>query len=80
MIKKFAMPLLFLIFAYCGNAYAQELSLEKYLFNFDYQARNNMKIDSAALVKGIKEGKIQLIWKVSGRSLYRNPGQKDHLL
>lgn len=29
--------------------------------HFDYQARKDMKIDSEALVKGLAEGKIQLI-------------------
>ena len=61
MIKKFAITILVLICAYYGNAYAQEVSFEKYLSDFDYKARVDMKIDSAELVKGIKEGKIQLI-------------------
>lgn len=61
MIKKFAIMILILICAYCENAYAQELSFEKYLSSFDYEARIDMKIESAALVKGLKEGKIQLI-------------------
>jgi rhodanese-related sulfurtransferase len=61
MIKKFAITILIIICAYCENAYAQELSFEKYISNFDYQSRVDMKIDSAALVKGIKEGKIQLV-------------------
>ena len=61
MIKKFVITILIMICAYLGNAYAEELSFEKYISNFDYKARIDMKIDSAELVKGIKEGKIQLI-------------------
>ena len=61
MIKKFVITILIMICAYLGNAYAEELSFEKYISNFDYKARVDMKIDTAELVKGIKEGKIQLI-------------------
>ena len=50
-----------MICSYFGNAYAEELSFEKYISNFDYKARIDMKIESAELIKGIKEGKIQLI-------------------
>lgn len=61
MIKKFAVLILVMFSVYCENACAQELSFEKYLSSFDYQSRIDMKIESAALIKGIKEGKIQLI-------------------
>ncbi|MDM8523790.1 rhodanese-like domain-containing protein [Desulfococcaceae bacterium HSG8] len=40
---------------------AEDLPLESYISGFDYAARKEMKIDSKALVKGITEGKIQLI-------------------
>ncbi len=60
-MKKLLM-LLVLVMAICAaNAYAGEMTLEAYLSGFDYQARKDMKIDSEALVKGLTEGKIQLI-------------------
>lgn len=46
---------------FSAMAYAQESSLEKYITDFDYAARKEMKIDSEALVDGIEEGRIQLI-------------------
>ena len=60
-IKKIVMTVLALTMLCSANAYTEELSLEKYISSFDYAARKEMKIDSEALVKGIKEGKIQLI-------------------
>ncbi|MFN2355606.1 MAG: rhodanese-like domain-containing protein [Desulfopila sp.] len=35
--------------------------MESYIAGFDYEARKDMKIDSKELVKGLEEGKIQLI-------------------
>ncbi|MDZ7778019.1 MAG: rhodanese-like domain-containing protein [Bacteroidales bacterium] len=40
---------------------AQELSLEDYLLNYDYEARKEMKINSQQLVPLIKANKAQLI-------------------
>ncbi len=44
-----------------STAYSEEMSMESYIAGFDYAARKDMKIDSKTLVKGIEEGKIQLI-------------------
>ena len=60
-MKKIAMMLLALAVLCSANAYAEEQSLEEYHSNFDYAARKEMKIDSEALIKVIKEGKIQLV-------------------
>ena len=43
------------------SAFGQEMSFGDYLAEFDYVARKEMKIDSEALVKGLKEGKLHLI-------------------
>ena len=45
----------------CTSVFGEELPFGQYLSEFDYFARKEMKIDSEALVKGIKEGEIQLI-------------------
>lgn len=50
-----------LIVNFTTTVYAEEMSMENYISGFDYAARKEMKIDSASLVKGITEGKIQLI-------------------
>lgn len=52
---------LFLILTICVSAFAEEMSLEKYLSQFDYNARKDMKIDSETLINQIKKGNIQLI-------------------
>ncbi|MDZ7761593.1 MAG: rhodanese-like domain-containing protein [Desulfovermiculus sp.] len=44
-----------------GTAYAEEITLEKYISGFDYAARKEMKIDSQTLLEGIVEGNIQFI-------------------
>jgi len=43
------------------NLSAQDISIEDYLLNFDYEERIEMKITSQQLVDLIKEGKAQLI-------------------
>ncbi|TVQ15648.1 MAG: rhodanese-like domain-containing protein [Bacteroidetes bacterium] len=40
---------------------AQEMTLEDYLLNYNYEARSEMKINSAQLVQLLKENKAQLI-------------------
>jgi len=40
---------------------AQELSLEDYLLNYDYDSRKDMKIQSKELVRLLKSDKVQLI-------------------
>jgi len=42
-------------------SYASDTKLEKYISNFDYSARKEMKIDSKTLIKLLKQGKVQLI-------------------
>lgn len=44
-----------------STVHSEEMSMESYIAGFDYAARKDMKIDSKALIKGIEEGKIQLI-------------------
>ena len=44
-----------------SSSYGQGINLEDYLSKFDYKERINMKIDSKALIKAIKEGKVQFI-------------------
>lgn len=46
---------------FTSMVYSEEMSMESYITSFDYAARKDMKIDSKELVKGIEEGKIQLI-------------------
>lgn len=61
-MKKHLIAVVTIALAVWGaTAYASEMTLETYLSGFDYQARKDMKIDSEALVKGLMEGKIQLI-------------------
>jgi rhodanese-related sulfurtransferase len=43
------------------NALSQNLSLEDYLLNYDYEARKEMKINSEQLVELLKSGEAQLI-------------------
>lgn len=42
-------------------AYSQELKLEDYLKTFDYEARNDMKINSAQLVALLRQSQVQLV-------------------
>ncbi len=48
-----------LTFASCSTA--QELSLEDYLLDYNYEARTDMKIRSKELVRLLKDNKAQLI-------------------
>ncbi|MDZ7582970.1 MAG: rhodanese-like domain-containing protein [Deltaproteobacteria bacterium] len=61
MTKHLIAILTIILTVWGATAYAEEVSLETYLSGFDYQARKDMKIDSEALVKGLMEGKVQLI-------------------
>ena len=51
----------FLLAVICAPAYSSDRNLEKYITDFDYAARKEMKIDSKGLIKLLKEGKAQLI-------------------
>lgn len=60
--KKIPVLILFLTVSGCGSiVYADNISLEKFLSGFDRRAQQEMKIDSASLVKGLKEEKILLV-------------------
>ena len=48
----------FLLVAICAPAYSSDRNLEKYITDFDYAARKEMKIDSKGLIKLLKEGKF----------------------
>ena len=48
-----------LMFSSCISS--QELSLENYLLNYDYESRTEMKIKSKELVRLLKDNKAQLI-------------------
>lgn len=61
MKTRFALIVSTLLALFCATAQAEEMSLDKYLSGFDYQARKEMKIDSKELITGMLEGKIQLI-------------------
>ena len=60
--KKIPVLILFLTVLGCGSiVYAENISLEKIFSGFDRHAQQEMKIDSARLVKGLKEEKILLV-------------------
>lgn len=61
MKKQIITAVAIILAAWSVSVSAGEMTLEAYLSGFDYQARKNMKIDSETLVKGLTEGKIQLI-------------------
>jgi rhodanese-related sulfurtransferase len=58
MKKIFICCLLFNVYT---TANANDQQLEAYISNFDYEARNEMKMDSQGLIKLLMEGKAQLI-------------------
>jgi rhodanese-related sulfurtransferase len=60
-MKKTALAVMIFMTFSVAVVFAQEMTYEKYLSAFDYAARKEMKIDSDALIKGIKAGKIQFI-------------------
>jgi len=49
------------LFSVCLPAYAGDNSLDKFISNFNYEVRNDMKIDSKTLIQLIKEDRAQLI-------------------
>ncbi len=51
----------FILFFMATSSIAQEISLEDYLLNYDYESRKEMKINSEQLVELLKAGKVQLI-------------------
>lgn len=58
-MKSFVIFLVLLVM--CLPAYSADKNLEKYITNFDYAARKEMKMDSKGLIKLLSEGKAQLI-------------------
>ncbi len=53
--------LLALIVAGSATTMADDADLERYISNFDYAARKEMKIDSQGLIELLKQGQAQLI-------------------
>ena len=60
-MKKLSILLFVALMQVSGISSAQEITLEKYLLTFDYEARKDMKINSTELVALLKEGKAQLV-------------------
>jgi rhodanese-related sulfurtransferase len=59
-IKSLAIA--FLLALACASIVgADESALERYIAGFDRQAQQEMKIDSAALVAGVRQGRIQVV-------------------
>lgn len=56
---KLFLPLAMFLMAVAGNA--QELTLEDYIAEYDYEARMEMKIQSKQLIELIKTNKAQLV-------------------
>lgn len=52
---------LILITGISMSVYASDARLDKYISEFDYSARKEMKIDSKALIELLKKGKAQLV-------------------
>ena len=60
-MKKLSILLFVALMQVAGISSAQEITLEKYLLSFDYEARKDMKISSNELVALLKENKAQLV-------------------
>jgi len=60
-MKNTAYILLATILLFSSCATSQEVTLEEYLLNYDYESRTDMKIKSAELVQLLNAGKAQLI-------------------
>ncbi|MDZ7738085.1 MAG: rhodanese-like domain-containing protein [Bacteroidales bacterium] len=58
-IKSFILYLI--LFFLAANAMSQNISLEDYLLNYDYESRKDMKIKSEELIELLNSGKAQLI-------------------
>jgi len=56
-----SLTLTLILLAMSLPAYSSDQNLEKYITNFDYADRKEMKMDSKGLIKLIKEGKAQLV-------------------
>ena len=50
-----------LFFGFAIPSYASDQKLEDYISGFNYEARKEMKIDSKALIRLLKEGNAELI-------------------
>jgi len=59
-MKRLALVLFMVLFCMYDSV-AQDYSLEKYILNYDYESRKEMKINSEQLVSLLKENKAQLI-------------------
>ena len=62
MFRTLTLVLLFTSLSFTNaGAFGQEMTFGEYLTDFDYVARKEMKIDSEALIRGLKEGKLFLV-------------------
>jgi rhodanese-related sulfurtransferase len=50
-----------LFFGMCSQGYASDEQLEKYISDYTYESRKEMKMNSKGLIQLLKEGKAQLI-------------------
>ena len=60
-MKKIHLIIIAIVLTFSSCATAQELNLEDYILNYDYDSRIDMKIKSKELIKLLKDGKAQLI-------------------
>jgi len=60
-MKGFIIAVLLGSLCFCSIAVSQEIGLDQYLLNFNYQERKDMKIDSKELINLVRENKAQLI-------------------
>jgi len=60
-MKGFIIAVLLGSLCFCSIAISQEIGLDQYLLNFNYQERKDMKIDSKELINLVRENKAQLI-------------------
>jgi rhodanese-related sulfurtransferase len=60
-MKGFIIAVLLGSLCFCSIAVSQEIGLDQYLLNFNYQERKDMKIDSKELINLVRDNKAQLI-------------------
>ncbi|MBN1252866.1 MAG: rhodanese-like domain-containing protein [Bacteroidales bacterium] len=60
-MKKFTLSGLIIILTFSSCAMSQEISLENYLLEYNYESRLDMKIKSQDLLVLLNENKVQLI-------------------
>ncbi len=60
-MKKLRILILVITITFSSVVKAQEINLEDYLLNYNYQSRIDMKMKSKDLIELLKENKVQLI-------------------